>query len=133
MAKGKNGAQVVVRVGELDNKVCSQHRDAGIGWRGEEGRAIDGTGEKKARVMLDKGWKRQLGDQCILGENEEVLVGKRGVVIWHHLRRLPRALGFVFSPLGGKHRGESAHCCPRLINSVFKWFRCPIPALSVTW
>jgi hypothetical protein len=59
--------------------------------------------------MLDKGRKRQLGDQCILGENEEVLVGPRGIVFWSHRQRLSRALRFVFPPLGGKHRGESAH------------------------
>lgn len=109
MAKGKNGVQADVRVGELDNKVCSQHGDAGIGWRGKEGRAIDGTGEKRAQVMLDKGRKRQLGDQCIPGENEEVLVGPRGVVVRCHPQGLARALRVVFPPLGGKHRGESAH------------------------
>jgi hypothetical protein len=41
VAKGKNGVQAEVRVGELDNKVCSQHGGAGTGWRGKEGRAID--------------------------------------------------------------------------------------------
>jgi hypothetical protein len=49
--------------------------------------------------MVNKGWKGQLRDQCIFGENEEVLLGKNGVIL---LYSLPP---FIFPPLGGEHRG----------------------------
>lgn len=79
MTKGKDGVQVEVRAGEPGDQVCSQHGDAGIRWT-KEGRAVDRTGEKRAKVVLDKRRRRRVGDHRIFGEDEEVLEGERGVV-----------------------------------------------------